>query len=44
FTFLGHWLDGKLGLKVPWLTMAGAVVGITGGFVSFFKTVLKGKN
>lgn len=44
FTFLGHWLDGKLGLKVPWLTMAGALVGITGGFVSFFKTVLKGKN
>ena len=43
FTFLGHWLDGKFGFKVPWLTMAGAVVGITGGFVSFFKTVLKGK-
>ena len=43
FTFLGHWLDGKLGLKVPWLTMAGAVVGITGGFISFFRAVLKEK-
>ncbi len=43
FTFLGHWLDGKLGLKVPWFTMLGAVLGITGGFISFFKAVLKDK-
>ncbi len=41
FTFVGHWLDTKLGLEVPWLTMLGAVVGMTGGFISFFRTVLR---
>jgi ATP synthase protein I len=42
FTFLGHWLDKKLGSSVPWLTMLGALVGMLGGFISFFRTVLKG--
>jgi F0F1-type ATP synthase assembly protein I len=40
FTALGWWLDKKLGHQVPWLLMVGAVVGMVGGFVSFFRTVL----
>ncbi len=39
FTGLGVWLDGKFNTS-PWLTLLGAVLGMTGGFVSFFKTVL----
>jgi F0F1-type ATP synthase assembly protein I len=39
FTWLGIWLDGKYGTR-PWLTLAGVVVGMTGGFISFFKQVL----
>ena len=40
FTWLGHWLDGKLGTSGPWFTLVGAALGMTGGFISFFKTVL----
>jgi ATP synthase protein I len=40
FTWLGHVADGWLGLKTPWLTLAGAFVGMLGGFISFFRTVL----
>ncbi len=40
FTAAGIWLDGKLGNKVPWFTILGAILGMTGGFISFFKTVL----
>ncbi len=43
FTALGWWADKKLGHRVPWLLMVGAVVGMIGGFISFFRTVL-GKN
>jgi ATP synthase protein I len=43
FTFLGYLADRKLGNEVPWLTMLGAVLGMTGGFISFFRQVLKGK-
>ena len=39
FTGLGIWLDRKLE-TTPWLTLVGVVVGMTGGFISFFKTVL----
>jgi F0F1-type ATP synthase assembly protein I len=39
FTGLGIWLDRKLG-TTPWLTLVGVVVGMTGGFISFFRTVL----
>ncbi len=39
-TWLGIWLDRKLGNEVPWLTMLGAAVGMTAGFIGFFKTVL----
>ncbi len=40
FTLLGWWLDRRLGHEVPWLLMVGAAVGMTGGFISFFRTVL----
>ena len=40
FTWAGIWLDGKVGTKVPWFTLLGAVLGMTGGFISFFRTVL----
>ena len=43
FLGLGYWLDGKLGNDVPWFTMLGALIGMTGGFISFFKTVLGGR-
>ncbi len=39
FTGLGIWLDRRFG-TLPWLTLAGVVVGMTGGFISFFRTVL----
>ena len=42
FTGLGIWLDRKF-QTTPWLTLVGVVVGMTGGFISFFRTVL-GKN
>ena len=35
----GWWLDGKLGTR-PWLLLAGAALGITAAFVSFFRVVL----
>jgi F0F1-type ATP synthase assembly protein I len=40
FTGVGIWLDRKVGTEVPWFTIAGAVLGMTGGFISFFRTVL----
>jgi F0F1-type ATP synthase assembly protein I len=40
FTGVGIWADGKLGLQVPWLTMAGALLGMTGGMISFLRTAL----
>ncbi len=38
--WLGHWADVKLQHRVPWLLLVGAAVGMTGGFISFFRTVL----
>ncbi len=43
FTYLGNWLDRRWEHRTPWLTLVGAAVGMTGGFISFFRTVL-GKN
>jgi ATP synthase protein I len=40
FTGLGYWGDRHFGHQVPWMLMVGAVVGMAGGFVSFFRTVL----
>jgi F0F1-type ATP synthase assembly protein I len=39
FTFAGYFLDNKWETS-PWLTVVGAVLGITAGFYNFFKTVL----
>lgn len=44
FMGLGYWLDKKVGTRVPWFTMLGALVGATGGFISFFRTVLGTRN
>jgi len=38
-TFAGHWADGKLGFEVPWLTLAGALLGMVVGFISFFRQI-----
>lgn len=40
FTWAGIWVDRKVGTQVPWFTILGAVLGMTGGFISFFRTVL----
>jgi ATP synthase protein I len=42
-TGVGIWLDRKLA-TTPWLTLLGLVVGMTGGFISFFKQVLGKKD
>jgi F0F1-type ATP synthase assembly protein I len=39
-TWLGHLADEHFGFRVPWLTMVGAALGMTAGFISFFRTVL----
>jgi F0F1-type ATP synthase assembly protein I len=40
FAGLGWWLDQQLEHETPWLFIVGALVGMAGGFISFFKTVL----
>jgi LPXTG-motif cell wall-anchored protein len=40
FTLGGVWLDRKLGTQTPWFTLLGALLGMTGGFIGFFRTVL----
>ncbi len=44
FLWLGNWVDRKLGNKVPWFTMLGAAIGMTTGFIGFFRTVLGKRN
>jgi len=40
-TLLGFLLDRKLGNRqTPWFTLVGALLGMVGGFVSFFRQVL----
>jgi F0F1-type ATP synthase assembly protein I len=41
FLALGLWLDRKIGTQVPWFTILGSLFGMAGGFLSFFRTVLK---
>jgi F0F1-type ATP synthase assembly protein I len=36
----GYWLDKSVGNRTPWFFIAGAIVGMIGGFVSFFRIVL----
>ncbi|MDF1564536.1 MAG: AtpZ/AtpI family protein [Deltaproteobacteria bacterium] len=38
FTLGGYWLDKKWG-TTPWLTITGALLGITSGMVELFRTV-----
>lgn len=40
FAGLGWWLDQKVGNRTPWFLLGGALLGMIGGFVSFFRTVL----
>lgn len=40
FTLVGWWIDRKVGTRTPWFTLAGALLGMVGGFVSFFHQVL----
>jgi F0F1-type ATP synthase assembly protein I len=45
FSLIGWKLDQWLEHRTPWLLLVGALVGMIGGFVSFFRTVLgKSKN
>ena len=39
FFFLGQWLDTKFGTQ-PWLLIASLLIGITGGFIKFFRTAI----
>jgi F0F1-type ATP synthase assembly protein I len=41
FCALGWWGDQKLEHRTPWLLLLGAAVGMTGGFIAFFRMVLK---
>ena len=38
FFLVGHWLDNRYDTS-PWLKLLGLLVGTTGGFIKFFKTV-----
>lgn len=40
FSAGGWWLDQKVGNRTPWFFIAGAIVGMIGGFISFFRVVL----
>jgi F0F1-type ATP synthase assembly protein I len=40
WTFLGWFLDGKLGTR-PWLLVSGAVLGISLGFYLFFRAIVE---
>lgn len=40
FTLLGYWIDRKAETSTPWFTLVGALLGMVGGFVSFFRQVL----
>lgn len=37
FTWLGHWLDGHTGWRFPALTIAGALIGLTGAMWHLFR-------
>lgn len=37
---MGYWLDGRLHTS-PWCLVAGAVLGMTAGFIGFFRNITK---
>ena len=39
FFFIGRWVDNWLGTS-PWLMIVGLGLGIAGGFLQFFRTVI----
>lgn len=36
----GYWLDGRLH-SAPWCLVAGAVLGMTAGFIAFFRNITR---
>jgi F0F1-type ATP synthase assembly protein I len=40
FAWAGWWVDQKVGNRTPWFLLLGALLGMTGGFIGFFRTVL----
>ena len=40
FAAAGWWIDRKVGTEKPWFLIAGAGLGMVGGFISFFRQVL----
>ena len=40
FAAVGWWIDGKVGTEKPWFLIGGAMLGMVGGFISFFRQVL----
>ena len=40
FAAAGYWVDKKVGTGKPWFLIAGALLGMAGGFISFFRQVL----
>jgi F0F1-type ATP synthase assembly protein I len=40
FAAAGWWIDRKVGTQKPWFLIAGALLGMVGGFISFFRQVL----
>ena len=40
FAAAGWWVDRKVGTGKPWFLIAGALLGMVGGFISFFRQVL----
>ncbi|MGC3999766.1 MAG: AtpZ/AtpI family protein [Anaeromyxobacter sp.] len=41
FSLLGYWLDSHLHHETPWCLLGGALFGMVGGFISFFRIVLR---
>ena len=39
FVFVGHWLDGRLGIE-PWGLILGVLVGAVGGFYAMYQRLV----
>ena len=42
FTFLGWWLDGLIGMRLPLLTIVMALLGVAGAMLHLFKETGRG--